>query len=289
VDIATDLLFSQIKEIEKDPKLKYNLFAEARRGTAGNIWFNVRRWPVNQLKCRQAIAMGADWRKIPTILLPKGVLPVRYSFFERTWLENTEAKNLAPSYNPEKARQLLKEVEKEAGKPLPRIYFMTDKGRQGIPGATIQIAAEQFKKIGLNMDIAILDPEVSKDKQRRDPKSDWDLMLAPVKGPAIDPGDTISDFYSKTPAGGDGKNIPGYDNPKVDELYVKGGAAYNRQEAKKIYQEIEKIILKDLVAMPIFDLPFIFAYNKRVHDFPAHDSAHLLFRTSWNNVWLDKK
>jgi len=233
--------------------------------------------------------MGADWRGIPKILFPKGVLPIRYTFFERSWLENKEAKKLVPAYNPEKARLLLKEMEKEAGKPIPRIFAMTDKGRQGILGATLQIAANQLKKIGLNLDVNILDPEVSKDKERRDPKCDWDILISPFKGPAIDPGDTVSDFYSETPTAGDGKNIPGYNNPKVDELYLKGGATYNRQEGKKIYQEIELILLKDLVVVPLFDIPFVFAYNKRVHDFLAHDSAHLLLRTAWNNVWMDKK
>lgn len=33
----------------------------------------------------------------------------------------------------------------------------------------------------------------------------------------------------------------------------------------------------------------IYAYNKKVHDFPAHDSGFPLFYTTWNNVWLEKK
>ena len=48
------------------------------------------------------------------------------------------------------------------------------------------------------------------------------------------------------------------------------------------------IVLKDLVLLPLFDIPYVTGYNKKVHDFPAHDSAHPLFFSSWNNVWLEK-
>ena len=87
---------------------------------------------------------------------------------------------------------------------------------------------------------------------------------------------------------GDGKNVPDYKNPKVDELYLKGGAINDQAARKKIYQEIEAIILKDMVVLPLFDIPYVRGYNKRVRDFPAHNSAHPLLRTTWNNVWLEK-
>ncbi len=289
VDIATDLLFSQVNELKKDPNLKYYSIPEARRSVEA-IWFNFRRWPMNQLKFRQAVAMGMDWDKIVKAAFPVGTEKIVRTLFEGSWLENPEAKRLIPSYNPQKAKQLLKELEKEAGKPIPNIYGLAPSGyKQNIPENILRIAASQFKQIGLNLDLYILPDEVRKDKMRRDPKCEWDFAINNYAGPAIDPGETITDFYSQSPVAGDGKNISGYNDPKLDELYKKGGAAYRQEERKRIYQEIEKIILKDMVILPIFAIPTIFGFNKKVHDFPAHDSLHIFFRTSWNNVWLEKK
>ncbi len=289
VDLATDLLFSQIPELRRDSNLAYHLIMEARKGSWGNLWFNFRRWPMNQLKFRQAVAMGADWKNIAKAVFPKGIDTTRSTFFERSWLEDKDAKKLLPAYAPAKAKQLLKEVEKEARRPIPPLYSMTNKTHQGIPASVLQIGAEQLKKIGLKLDVYVLEDEVSKDKSHRDPKSEWDLMIASFTGPAVDPGETMVDFYSKTPRGGDGKNLSGYSNPKLDELYIKGGTIPNKEQRKKTYQEIERILLKDIVVLPIFDVPFIFGYSKRVHDFPAHDSANPLFRSAWNNVWVEKK
>ncbi len=289
VDIATDLLFSQVSEVKKDPNLRYYSIAEARRGRQA-VWFNFRRWPMNQLRFRQAIAMGVDWERIIKAVFPKGTENITRTLFQGSWLENPEAKTLIPPYNPQKAKQLLKELEKEAGKSIPKIYALAPSGyQQNIPANILRIAVTQLKQIGLNTDLYILPEEIRKDKMRRDPKCEWDFCINAYAGPAIDPGETITDFYSQTPVAGDGKNISGYENSKLDELYKKGGAVHNQEERKKIYQELEKMILKDMVILPVFAIPTIFAYNKKVHDFPAHDSLHIFFRTTWNNVWLEKK
>ncbi len=76
----------------------------------GVLWFNLRRWPMNQLKFRQAVAMGADWVKITKTAFPKGTEILNRSFFRDSWAENPEAEKLLPPYNPKKAMELIKEV-----------------------------------------------------------------------------------------------------------------------------------------------------------------------------------
>ena len=106
--------------MEEDPNLRYYLINDARRGPWGNLWFNLRRWPMNQLRFRQAVVMGADWRYIPRAAFPKGMTypPVRYALFENAWLENKEAEDFIPAYKPQKVKQLFKEVEQEVEKPF---------------------------------------------------------------------------------------------------------------------------------------------------------------------------
>lgn len=288
VDIATELLLSQVIQLKKDPNLRCNIVYEGRRkGVA--LWFNHRRWPMNQLKFRQAVAMGVDWGGIVKASFPEGTGKVVRTLLQDSPLENPEAKKIIPPYDPKRAKQLLKEVEKEAGKPIPAISAIVSPGKQNTMANALQIAVEELKAIGLNSKFNVLPYNVHQDKTRRDPKVDWDVTIYDFVAPAVDPIDTMQYFYSKSPNAGDRQNMPGYNNPNADELILKGMATYDEKERTKIYQELEKIILKDLVVLPIFAVPTIIGYNKRVHDFPAHDSAKVWICTPWNNVWLDKE
>ena len=86
VDIALELRLSQIDQLKKDPNLRYYLLSHYRSGVA--MWFNFRRWPMNQLKFRQAVAMGVDWDKISQSVFPKGAEKIIRTMFQGTWIEN---------------------------------------------------------------------------------------------------------------------------------------------------------------------------------------------------------
>ncbi len=286
VDAARNLPLSSLPLIQKDPKLGYFLMDDVTTRW-GVLWFNLRRWPMNQLKFRQAVAMGADWVKIAKAAFPKGTELFCRSFLKGSWAENPEAEKLLPPYNPQKARELLKEVEKEAGRPLP-IQIDGLVAKEEIMSDVLTMAAEQLKKIGVNLEVRVVERYVSTNIVNKDPKVSWEVTLFSLKGPGIDLSDFAKEFYSKTYRAGDGKNRAAYSNPEVDKLFEKGNSLSDRNERKKLYQQIEKIVMKDLPAMPIFNIPSLFGYNKRVHDLRAHDSLFIYLKSPWNNVWIEK-
>lgn len=286
VDVARDLPLNSLSFIKKDPHLAYYAVEDVTR-RHGVLQFNLRRWPMNQLKFRQAIAMGVDWIKITKTAFPEGTAVFCRSFLKGSWAENPEADKLLPSYNPKKAMELIKEVEKEAGKPLPKdIDAMVV--REEIQSGMLMMAADQLKKIGVNLKVRSLESNIIGDIMRRQPRPDWDIALYNVKGPGMDPFAAAKDFHSKTPNASDGKNIMAYDNPEVDKLVDKGNRISNREERKKLYQQVEKIALRDLPILPIFNLPRLTGYNKKVHDLRGHDSLFLFLKSPWNNVWIEK-
>lgn len=287
VDAAKTLPLSSLPLIKKDSGLGYFLLEDITR-ISGVLWFNLRRWPMNQLKFRQAVAMGADWVKITKAAFPEGTAILCRSFLKGSWAENPEAEKLLPPYNPQRGKELVRELEKEAGRPLPQKIDVVVE-REEILYGVLQMAAEQLKKIGVNLEIRALESAVAVDAVNQEPTVKWDITLFSAKGPGNDPSDTAGEFDSKTPRAGDRKNRAGYVNPEIDKLLEKASAMANRNERKKLYQQIEKIIFKDLPAMPIFTIPRLFAYNKKVHDLRAHNSSFLYLKTPWNNVWTEKK
>ncbi len=273
---------------EKDPNIKVYKVVCGIKPNGGAIYFNLRKWPMNSLKFRQAIAMGADWEKIAKVVTPRGLAIIQKSLLKGTWAYDPKAEKIVPSYNPEKARALIKEVEKEAGRAIPTLYFLS---RDDTADSNfLSIASDELKKIGVPLKLYPLHYEVANDKLRRDPKSEWDICLwrlqrGPVEGPAY-----IFEYYLSDKRGApDNKNIWAYENPKVDEMIklgLKGGK--DKKKLIGLYQETEKAILADLPLIPIFDVPILYGVNKKVQDFMPHHSGWIYLVSPYNNVWIKK-
>ena len=70
---------------------------------------------------------------------------------------------------------------------------------------------------------------------------------------------------------------------------LKGVKIDDRKERVKIYQEIERILLKEQVAiMPLVSIPWIYGVRKDVQDFKHHFSSFLYIVTPYNNIWIKK-
>jgi peptide/nickel transport system substrate-binding protein len=286
VDAAVSLPLTSLPQLKKDPRLRYFLIRDITRGGSA-LYFNLRRWPMNQLKFRQAVAMGVDWTKITKAAFPEGTALFYRSFLKGSWAEDPGVEKLLPSYSPEKAKKLLKEVETEAGKPLPReIDGMTSV--EPLQSSVMMMAADQLKKVGINLKVRILEQNIVLDISRRQPRADWDLMIDTEKGPGFDPSAWSKQYNSKQVGAGDGKTVIAYANPEFDKLDDSANIIYDRKKRKNLYQEMEKIIFRDLPIIPIFNIPYVFGYNYKVHDIRNHNSGFLFLRSPWNNVWVEK-
>jgi peptide/nickel transport system substrate-binding protein len=287
VDVATPLDLNYLPIIKRDPRLGYFLVRDSAN-TGGVFFFNLRRWPMNQLKFRQAIAMGVDWVKVTTAAFPEGAaVPFQRTHLKGSWAENPEAEKLILPYNPQKARALLKGLEKEAEKPLPKsIDCLAVRGQ--ILTDVLQMAAGQLKKIGVNLQVREVEQSVRSDLMKRNPKIEWEIGVNNNNSPSIDPCVWAVRFNSKAPQSADKKNLAGYENPEFDRLADRAVTLSDRNERKKLYQQMEKIILRDLPCITIFNSPRLFGYNKKVHDLRGHESWNIYLKTSWNNVWKEK-
>lgn len=115
-----------------------------------------------------------------------------------------------------------------------------------------QFIQQTFAMIGVEMEIKNLPPAVMWGEYWMN--SEFDSVVVGLNTLAGADPDT-SDYFMSTMSpvlGGSGQNTFAYQNPKVDELLIKGAASFVPEERKAIYQEMQALMREDLPFLPLF-------------------------------------
>jgi len=283
-DIDMAQLYDEAKPVLKNnPKLTHQEAPDP--SVIHKYYFNVRRWPMSDVRFRKAVWMGADWK---TIALNAWALKsgnVCRTLLDHSKYFNPEAVKLVPPYNPEEAKKLIQAVEKDAGKKIPPIYLVDSaiSANQNLA----EMAKLQLAQIGVPLDLHILSIALWFDKISRDPKMDWD-MGGVGYGFAIDPSVGYVYFETDSGAAPDGKSLGGYSNPEFDQWVRKAEAAKTEEERTKFFQEAEKVLIKDAAAIPAFTMRLVFGWNKKVQNVKFTDTCAINVTNQWANMWLEQ-
>lgn len=205
---------------------------------------------VNNKKLRQALNYAVDKNKIMRYVLKNrgtaainGPIPVGMPGYDPSIIGYT--------YNKEKARQLLSEAGYPDGKGL-NLTLVT--GNDEIQ-KTIAIAIqEQLKEFGINLQLEQMLQATLISKQE---DGEFPFWRASWGADYFDPENFMALFYSKniTPKG---PNRVGYSNPVIDKMYEDALRITDFNERKKIYDEMQKIIIDDAVWLNLY-------YNQRIY------------------------
>jgi peptide/nickel transport system substrate-binding protein len=173
----------------------------------------------------------------------------------------------APSYNPDKAKKLVKEANWDSKRTL---QFVADTGNSGFV-KVIQMIADDLKNIGIKVKINQYDHVTALAKAR---KGDYDLYNV---GYGLSPSEPDVSFLIKSTGSFD---ITQYHNKEVDQLLDKGLKKTSFEDRKKIYDQLQQKFAKDIPDPFLYGEKPIFAVNKRVK--VGNISAFGLF----NNAYL---
>ncbi|WP_010271569.1 ABC transporter substrate-binding protein [Paenibacillus senegalensis] len=251
-------------------KLKGLGFLDLIPSTASNYGynqFNLEREHLQDKRVRQALTYGLD-RQLIYVDSRQGAgsianipsSPILWSYTE-------EDINPYP-YDPEKAKQLLDEagwtvgadgIREKDGKKLQINYLGSKSANTDI---FIAIATENYREIGVDFI-----PEQFPDFNTLSAKvSSGDYDMASFSTTIIsDPSQGVFRFIK-----GETK---GYDNPRIDELYVQSLATSDVEERKKIYHEMFKILNDELPVMFTSYTKSVIAINGRIDGFELNPLA----------------
>jgi peptide/nickel transport system substrate-binding protein len=232
---------------ENFQKFRYPAFVYTYMG------FNLKHPFFQDRRVRQAIAHAIDKQEIVDVVLFGLGKPATGPYVPNTWPYNPKVKEY--EYNPEKAKQLLKEagwqdrkgsgiLEKD-GRPFQFTIFTNMGNSTRMNTATI--IQWRLAKIGIKVDIRALEWSTFVnqfiDKRRFEAVIlGWSISFDPDQYDIWFSGKTKEKEF----------NFVGYNNPEVDALLEKGRRTFDIEARKKIYYRMQEILAEDL--------PYIFLY-----------------------------
>jgi peptide/nickel transport system substrate-binding protein len=190
-------------------------------------------------------------------------------------------------FDPKKAKKLLEEagwkdtdgdgILDKDGKPFK---FTFDVGIQGDLVQISQMVQQYLKKVGIDAQLNTL--EWNAMIQKNIIKRDYDMILNWWAYPS-DP-DVFAQYHSSN--AGKGNNIPGYKDPKLDELLVKGQQTSDPVERAKVYKEMQQYMSDNLPYLYLWYPQEIQVRNKRLKGVPDMYFGGALYYT---NEWYVEK
>lgn len=253
IDVATSIPPEFVEQIEADPNLQ--LLGQEVSASYLCLIFSQERPPFNDNKLlRQAIAYAIDKETINNNVFfgagEPGCNLIPPSHWAYTEID-------CPTYDPERARELLAESGFDTSTPITFRTF-TDRGF-GVPVA--EIIQSNLRDIGLNVEIEPLewafyveDAWVGRN---------FEMTLAWYTR-EIDPDGLFSSVLREE----QGNNPMRYYNEEVEALFDQGKATTDEEERKQIYEQIMDIaILDDTPLVKLQSMEIKWAANQKVQNF----------------------
>ncbi len=207
--------------------------------------------PWTDKRIRHALAYGINRQLIVDKLLKGQGVVCQGPIIPVTYYYNPEIEGKFP-YDPEKARELLKEAGWDPNYEVTLIVPIGNIVRE----LSADIIQANLTDIGMKVNVEKMDfpTLISRFKS-----GDFDLGLVGWGG-VLDP-DVRSQYKS------DGVyNFGRFSNPEIDDLLERGANTADPEERKKIYDEFQLKFLDEMPIVPLYWPLRLVAINKRVHN-----------------------
>ena len=243
---------SEIPRLQKVPSLQ--VMPNMNGGLPTYIQLNLADPRFADVRVRQAMMYAIDRRSIiETVKGNTGELS--NTLFPQAW---ARADGLEPyEYNPDKARDLLKQAGWQTGKPIDFIYYYSDQMNVD----TVVAIQSYLADVGIDIKPRLLDP-ASINQVYADNAFEMGLF---ANGMGLDPslGALVVTCNAKPLAFG-------YCNKEVDALFERGLATADRAERAAAYKQASVILNRELPKLWLFNEVRPLAFNKRISGLAEH-------------------
>ncbi|MHC4270969.1 MAG: ABC transporter substrate-binding protein [Planctomycetota bacterium] len=214
-------------------------------GQGGWVHFNLFDEKLKDVRIRKALFYATDRKAIaeyygPVAIPLWGYIPPNF--------DGAKEYPDRYMYNPEKAKQLLK----EAGYP-DGFTFSTDSTRDSMRGDVLEILQGQWKKVGVNMDLKVLEHAAYLHKVR---KGAMPLMAQPGIKPDMD--SFLSTYFYgpscyKEPTALLNLSCFGKAIPGTDDQIEKARVTFDREKRNALYETVQDKLMDEVPAIPIYN------------------------------------
>jgi peptide/nickel transport system substrate-binding protein len=230
--------------------------------------FNAQSPPLNNAKVRQAIGYAIDREKIINELL-LGQARIAHSILPlNSWAYSPGTQY---SYNPEKAKQLLK----DAGYKNETVVFKFGSTNVAVNNYA-QAIQNSLTAIGLNVQIETMDVNVLRKQLAQ---GQFQIYTGIWIGGNQDP-IFLRDLFTTGKIPGENVNCCNrsrYSNPEVDKLLQEAIDTTDQAKAKDLYGKSWEIISNDLPLLPLWYPANMVVANKRIGNIKINASGDWSF------------
>src|SRR5262245_17993233 len=255
-----DLLYPEAVTADFADQVKKMGAVIDRRGPGGQerFYINMAKPPFDDIRMRKAFMHAIDRKAIKETMYPGGLARLASSCVPPGYFGHVSM--TFPEYNPELAKKLLAEAGHPNGFTI-KPYFIS---KSFLYQKLLTLAQEQLKKVGINVELQVVEHATYHENIRKNLNPF--VLYGGTRITDADPWLSLFFDGSEIPdpaTGNKGTNFAHYKG--IDDLLAKGRVERDQKKRVAIYAEAQKRIERDLVCLPISDVPSQWARNpKRV-------------------------
>lgn len=274
-DFIHPMPVEQVKDLEKDPNLQISIVPSImmRYLSINNI-----QKPFDDVRVRQAVSYAID---------REALCKVAFSGFARpaTGVLPPQIPGAAifgePKYNPQKARELLK----EAGYPNGFTTKLWSGYNNSTSGKVIQFIQQQLAQVGIKTETRTLEAgqRVSLVEANKVPsESPNRLYYIGWSNSTVDPDWGMRPVFDSRSWPPKLSNEGYYANKRVDELFDLAEAEVDEQKRNEYYREAQMLIWNEVAVAFLVYEDNTAAYNKHLVNFHAlPDTGYEFYEAEW--------
>lgn len=237
VDVLADVLPEQIQVIKQDSSLR--LLTQPGLAVLG-VGLPVQHKPFDDKRVRQALNYATDKDTIDKYLFSGLADALRAPMPQVEW---GAASSLSPyKYDPNKAKQLLREAGYGSGLEVPFWVYNTVRGYNPAGGVKLGTALQDsWGKVGVTVKLQTLEWSAYLAKVRNPNHSE--MSLTGWSGDNGDPDNFLSPLFGSS--GIPTTNQVHYSNPTVDQLLQQARGVADKQKRIDLYKQVQTTVWDD--------------------------------------------
>ena len=264
IDIAYDISSTDVKGLLKDENLKL-----VSKSSLGTDFISINTKKITDKRVRQAIELGVNKEDISTAVF-EGMTELAPSLLAPSVFGYDKNVKLKP-YDPEKARELLKEAGYENGLKL-ELWIYEEPTRMQMA----QVIQSNLKEIGIDVSIQVL--ELSSFLQFT-ANGQHDMLIGLWY---VSTGDADYGYYPllhSSSAGAVG-NRSFFANEEFDHLLDEARTTSSVEKREENYAKAQDILSEEVPLFPLDYKVYIIGMNKKVDGFIFNANGnHILYKT----------
>lgn len=200
--------------------------------------------PLHNKKVRQAISFAIDKKKMVKYLRNNTVIPAELGFIPKGMPPFSQDAGYGYSYDPDKARSLLKEAGFPGGKGLGIVEISTT----GDYVDLIEFIQHNLSEVGIEVSVNVLQSGPHREMVA---KSRLPVFRKSWFADYADAENFLSLFYSKNFCP-NGPNYTHYYSSSFDSLFERSIQTVDVIEREKLYRKMDSLVMSDAPVVPLF-------------------------------------